>query len=193
MDGISLGDLTQLFNQAFPILPGVPGNNPKQALRQFSAEEVGPIQITRSPCPLWAQGDILDPITFPIWPDEGTPRYFEAPGMIMNSTCDLDRKDNVVLCPCLRLDDFKGLSSYEDIPKNTIFDFFFIGKCIDSTEWAVDLSRPVTLPRERIQARLEEGLVHRLHSLTQKGWYLFITKFAMKYLRSDDLDTMKQR
>ena len=191
MTGISLGELIKLFNEAFPILPG--SEKPEQALRQFYAEEIGVIQIIRSPVPLWAQGDILEPIPFVNWSEEGEPVFLEAPGMIMTSTCDLDRKENIVLCPCLRLTDLKDLSAYKFIPENTVFDFLFLGKCLTGDEWVVDLSYPMTLPRQRIEKRIEEGNVSRKHSLTDKGWYLFITKFAIKYLRPDDSTTMSQR
>ncbi|QSJ15950.1 hypothetical protein JYQ62_29830 [Nostoc sp. UHCC 0702] len=193
MTGISLGDLVKFFNDAFPILPGSPFGEPEQSLRQFYAEEIGVIQVIRDPLPLWAQGDILEPIPFIDWSEEGESVFFEAPGMIMNSTCDLDRKENIVLCPCLILTDLKELSAYKDIPKNTVFDFFFLGKCLTGDEWVVDLSHPMTLPRHRIEKRIEEGSVTRKHSLTDKGWYLFITKFAIKYLRNDDFETMSQR
>ncbi|MDZ8083146.1 MAG: hypothetical protein RMX35_29285 [Nostoc sp. DcaGUA01] len=193
MAGISLGELIRLFNEAFPILPGSPVGEPEQYLRQFYAEEIGVIQMIRNPLPLWAQGDILEPIPFIDWSEEGEPVFFEAPGMIMNSTCDLDRKENIVLCPCLMLTDLKQLSAYKDIRKNTVFDFLFLGECLTGDEWVVDLSHPMTLPRQRIKKRIEEGSVSRKHSLTDKGWYLFITKFAIKYLRSDDFETMSQR
>jgi len=193
MASISLGELIKLFNEACPILPGSPAGEPEQALRQFYAEEIGLIQIIRNPLPLWAQGDILEPITFVTWSEEGEPGFFEAPGMIINSTCDLDRKEEIVLCPCIMLSELKQLSAYKDIPKNTVFDFLFLGSCLTGDEWVVNLSYPVTLPRQRIKKRIEEGNISRKHSLTDKGWYLFITKFAIKYLRSDDFETMAQR
>jgi hypothetical protein len=191
MTGISLGEFIQLFNEAFPIFPGF--EKPEQALRQFYAEEIGIIEVIRSPLPFWAQGDILEPIPFIDWSEEGEPVFWEAPGMIVTSTCDLDRKDYVALCPCLKLVDLKELSAYKAIPENTVFDFLFLGHCLTGDDWVVDLSHPMTLPRQRIEKRLAESLVVRKHSLTDKGWYLFITKFALKYLRPDDLGTMNQR
>jgi hypothetical protein len=194
MAGILLGKLLQrYFDEAFPILPGSSPREPEQALDQFYNEQIGVIQAVRDPLPEWSQGDIIDPIPFIDWSDEGEPMYFNAPGMIVNSSCDLDRKENIVICPCLMLSDLKGLRAYNDISKNTVFDFLFIGKCINGDEWAVDLSRLMTLPRKRILAKINEGSIGRKHSLTDKGWYLFITKFAMKYLRSDDPETMGQR
>jgi hypothetical protein len=192
MSGISLGDLIKLFDRACPILPGSFGDS-EQALRQFCAEEIGLIQIVRSPLPEWAQGDILDPLLFIEWNEEGDPMSYNAPGMIMSSTCDLDRKKNIVICPCFKLSDLQELSAYQDIPKNTVFDFLFLGSCLTGDEWVVDLSNPITLPRERIEKQIEEGRIYRKHSLTDKGWYLFITKFALKYLRPDDLETLQQR
>ena len=81
----------------------------------------------------------------------------------------------------------------DDIAKNTVFEFFYIDKILDGNKWAVDLSRPMTLSRNRILSNLHSENIIRKHSLTDKGWYLFITKFSMKYFRSDDLGTMNQR
>jgi hypothetical protein len=91
------------------------------------------------------------------------------------------------------LNDLKELSAYNDISKNIVFDFLFLGKCLTGDEWVVDLSHPMTLPRKRTIAKIQEESISRKHSLTDKGWYLLITKFAMKYLRSDDPETMGQR
>jgi hypothetical protein len=193
MSGVPLTDLIELFNAAFPILPGSPAREPEQALRQFYAEEIGLIQVICDPVPEWAQGDIIEPIPFVDWNDQGEAVFFEAPGMVMTSTCDLDRREHVAFCPCFALADLKKLGAYKDIPKNTVFDFFFIGKCLTGEDWVVDLSRLITLPRQRIIKRLDDRDIARQHSLTQRGWYLFITKFAMKYLRSDDPETMSQR
>jgi hypothetical protein len=191
MSGISLEKLIRLFNGAFPILPG--SEKPEQALQQFDVEETGAIQVIKSPVELWSQGDILEPILFLDWSEEGEPVYWEAPGMIVTNTCDLDRKENIVFCPCFKLADLQELSAFKDIRENTVFDFFFLGKCLGGEEWTVDLSHPMTLPRQRVKERIEMGQVLRRHSLTQKGWYLFITKFAIKYLRPDDPSTMEQR
>jgi hypothetical protein len=108
MAGISLEELLfQYFNEAFPILPGSSPREPEQALQQFYKENIGVIQTVKDPLLEWSQGDILEPIPFVDWSEEGEPVFFEAPGMIMNCTCDLDRKENIVLCPCLMLRDFQ--------------------------------------------------------------------------------------
>lgn len=194
MTGISLEELLfQCFNEAFPILPGSSPREPEQALQQFSRENIGVIQTVKDPLPEWSQGDIIDPVPFIDWSDDGEPVFFEAPGMIVSSTCDLDRKEHIVLCPCLMLDDLKEMTAYSDIRKNTVFDFLFLGKCITGDEWVVNLSYPMTFPRKRMLTKMQEKSISRKHSLTDKGWYLFITKFAMKYLRSDDPETMGQR
>lgn len=106
---------------------------------------------------------------------------------------DISKTQLLQLWEINKLDDEGTLLSIKDIPKNTVFDFFFLGECLTGDEWVVDLSHPMTLPRQRIEKRIEEGNVSRKHSLTDKGWYIFITKFAIKYLRSDDFETMSQR
>ena len=103
MNEVPLDDLIGLFDRAYPILPDTPEGDVRKAIDQFNYARVGSIQVICDPLEEWAQGDIIDPLIFLEWSDEGKPIFFDAPGMIITSTCDLDRKDNIVVCPCYSL------------------------------------------------------------------------------------------
>jgi len=193
MNEVHLDDLVDLFYRAFPILPDTPEGDVRKAIDQFSSKKIGAIQVIREPLAELSQGDILSPVTFIEWSDQGEPINFTAPGMIITSTCDLDRKGNIVFCPCYRLSKLGNSSFIRDISENTIFEFFYVDKLFDGHTWAVDLSRPMTLPRDRVFEKIDDGDISKKHSLTDKGWYLFITKFSMKYFRPDDFGTMQLR
>lgn len=193
MNQVSLGTLIDVFDKAFPILPSISKNDPRTALDQFNQLKIGSIQVISDPLKEWSQGDIVEPLTFIEWSDEGKPYSIEAPGMIITNTCDLDRKDNIVFCPCFPLSKLGDKKIVEDISQNIVFEFFYIDKALDGSEWAVDLSRPMALPRKRVFEKLELNTIVRKHSLTSRGWYLFITKFSMKYFRPDDSETMESR
>ncbi|MCA6586548.1 MAG: hypothetical protein IM531_04835 [Pseudanabaena sp. M090S1SP1A06QC] len=193
MNEVYLDDLFDLFHRAFPILPDTPENNVRKAIDQFSTQRIGAIQVIRDPLEELSQGDILDPIPFIEWSDKGEPMNFIAPGMVITSTCDLDRKGNIVFCPCYRLSSLGNKDFIKEISENTIFDFFYVDKLFDGDTWAVDLSRPMTLLRNRVIEKINNGDISKKHSLTDKGWYLFITKFSMKYFRPDDFGTMQLR
>jgi len=195
MNEVHLDDLVDLFYRAFPILPDTPEGDVRKAIDQFSTQRLGSIQVIRDPLEELSQGDILNPIPFIEWSDQGEPSNFTAPGMIITSTCDLDRKGNIVFCPCYQLSILgSGNSSFsKNISENTVFEFFYVDKLFDGNTWAVDLSRPMTLPRDRVFEKIYNGDISKKHSLTDKGWYLFITKFSMKYFRPDDSATMQLR
>jgi hypothetical protein len=193
MSGIKLDDLIRFLRESFPINPNLAIGDPKRAIEQFYAEEIGTIQVLCDPVPEWSQGDILESIPFIDFSDDGKISHFIAPGMIVTSSCDLDRKDNIVFCPCFPLEKFKSLSAYQEISKNHVFEFFFIGRVSTGEEWVVDLSNLMTLRRNRILSQIQTGAISRMHSLTQVGWYIFITKFSMKYFRPDDPENMRSR
>ncbi|MDF5732594.1 MAG: hypothetical protein PUP92_32520 [Rhizonema sp. PD38] len=192
MGGIQLDGLIQYLQQVFPIYPDETTADARLAIEQFGIKN-NRIQVLSDPIQEWSQGDILNIIPFLNFTEDGQVSNFKAPGMIITSTCDLDRKETIVLCPCFSLEQFKSLKAYADIPKNTVFEFFFIGNGLTGGEWVVDLSRPLTLPRYRVFKQIQDGNITRLHSLTRVGWYLFITKFSMKYFRPDDSSTMYTR
>jgi hypothetical protein len=191
--GIDLGALADAFHRAFPVLPGTRPGEEVEAIEQFSSLYRGNLQVLRDPILEWSQGDILSQVLFIDFDNDGNVRSGKAPGMIATSTCDLDRKENVLFMRCLPLQSLERLSSYKEIPKNKIYQFLYIGQAIDEKEWVVDLSAITALPRQRVLKNIEEGKIHRLHSLTREGWYLFITKFAMNYLRTEDGDNMATR
>jgi len=193
MNEVPLGDMISLFNKAYPILPDTPGGDTKRAIEQFYSSNIGSVQVISDPLPEWSQGDIVEPLIFIDWNEDGEPLHFESPGMIITSTCDLDRKDNVVFCPCYLLSSLGDKNLISDASKNIVFEFFYVDKILDGNQWVVDLSRPMTLPRERVFKKLESGDISRRHSLTSRGWYLFITKFSMKYFRPDDPDNFDLR
>jgi len=192
MGGIQLDGLIQYLQKAFPVYPDGNTADARLALEQFGTQNSS-IQVLCDPVKQWSQGDILNIIPFLNFTKDGKVSNFQAPAMIITSTCDLDRKEKIVVCPCFPLENFKPLNSYSEIPKNNVFEFFFIGSGLRGGEWVVDLSHPMTLLRERVSKRIQEGNIIRLHSLTQVGWYLFITKFSMKYFRPDDPPTMQER
>jgi len=180
-------DLRAFLQNSVPVLPGVTIGNQQAAIDQFKAQNIGAINILQDPVAQIAQGDILELIPFLEFSPEGRANNFDAPGMIVTSSCDLDRKDNVVLCPCFPKEKTARLSGHNDIISNLNYQFFYTGI------WTVDLSRPIALPRKLLLKRIKEGQIIRSHSLTQAGWYLFITKFSLLYFRTDDQDTMSSR
>lgn len=192
MGGIQLEGLIEYLQNIFPIYPNKTTGDARLAVEQFGVQN-NRIQVLTNPVTEWSQGDILSTIPFLKFTEDGQISNFKAPGMIITSSCDLDRKETIVLCPCFPLKNFEKFGCYAEIPKNRVFEFFYIGYGLTGDEWVVDLSRPMTLLRNRVLKRIEEGDIVRLHSLTQIGWYLFITKFSMNYFRPDDPSTMLER
>jgi hypothetical protein len=193
MSGIQLGDLVSFLHESFPINPNLAIGDPKRAIEQFYAEEIGTVQVLCNPVPELSQGDILTSIPFIDFSDDGKLFHFITPGMIVTSSCDLDRKDKIVFCPCFPLEQFRALKAYKEISKNHVFEFFFIGRVSTGEEWVVDLSNLMTLRRSRVFHQIQTESISRMHSLTQIGWYIFITKFSMKYFRPDDPENMRLR
>ncbi|MBW4450753.1 MAG: hypothetical protein KME38_28990 [Spirirestis rafaelensis WJT71-NPBG6] len=192
MGGIQLDSLIQYLQKAFPIYPDETTADARLAVEQFGIKN-NRVQVLSDPVQEWSQGDILNTIPFLDFTEDGKLSNIKAPGMIITSTCDLDRKETIVLCPCFPLEKFKPLKAYTEISKNNVFEFFFIGNGLTGGEWVVDISRPMTLLRSRLLKRIKDGDITRLHSLTRVGWYLFITKFSMKYFRPDDSSTLYER
>jgi hypothetical protein len=194
MSDIDLGALTELLQQVAQVLPSVPTDNQQLALDQFTKDSLSKsITILRDAISQWSQGDILYSVPFIIFTPQGEPKTLNVPGMIITSSCDLDRKPTIVFCPCFSMSALPPSINRKDVQNNLNYQFLYLGKDFRGEELIVDFNLPSALPRERILQKLENNSTTRAYSLTQIGWYLFITKFSLNYLRSDDSDTMSSR
>lgn len=194
MSDIDLGELTELLQQVAQVLPNVPTDKQQLALDQFSIGSLGKsITVLGNAIAEWSQGDILYSVPFTIFTPQGEPKTLTAPGMIITSSCDLDRKSTVVFCPCFSMRDLPPGINNENVKSNLNYQFLYLGKDFRGEELIVDFNLPSALPRERVLQNIKNNSIIRHYSLSQIGWYLFITKFSLNYLRSDDSDTMRSR
>ncbi|AFY70599.1 hypothetical protein Pse7367_2338 [Thalassoporum mexicanum PCC 7367] len=161
------------------------------SIEQFKSSNS--LSILRSPLEQWTQGDIISEVPFLIFAGDGKPSIFKAPGITLTNTCDLVRRDYVSFCPCISASKLERSPNYTDILKQKVFEFFYIGRSDIGDELIVFLSQPMSLRRDRVIKSMENSAIKRVNSLTQFGWYYFITKFSIKYFRPDDPTTMESR
>lgn len=125
------------------------------------------------------QGDIVGPLPFS-WIDEnGDQVEYESHGLVLSATCDVENDDLVSVCVCIpgstaRQEDIIN----EEVEAQRAFRLMFLSG--GGGEFVADFARIMTIPSRVIGDRLA-----RSWSLTQFGYYMFLTKLTVHFMRPE--------
>jgi hypothetical protein len=137
------------------------------------------------------QGDIVDDITFVVQDEHGDFGELNAPGMLISHSCDLTDDSTVVFAACRPMSLFKRHKSISDIKNNTFFGAFYLNSVPTHGEIVVDFGILQSLRRSILEARLAQGRTRRISSFTNLGYYFFVAKLTVRFLRPQPLDEIR--
>ena len=78
------------------------------------------------------------------------------------------------------------------IKRNRTFRLFYIPDP-ETKDLLIDFSLLTTLSRTTFQSLLQKGMVHRVAALSQIGYYMFICKLTVFFMRPEDAQVNKDR
>ena len=162
----------------------------KNAIAQFEKEGAKVNYLTNKPLSVLSQGDILTEIPFVYYDENGKVKQFKANAMIISTSCNIDRKENLLFVPVLPVDKFTG--KVDDLYSNQIFDYMYLHDDLLKNQY-IDFSHFCTYNRNLIKKVMESGKVKRVASLNQIGYYFFIVKLTVYLMRKEDTDTLNER
>ena len=185
--------LVEFINFVDSVLPSVSPDfrdGAKNAILQFERDGEQLKYMMNEPLDDLSQGDIISKVPFSYFGDDGKQRLFTADAFVLSTSCHIDQKGRIVLCPVLPISGFKG--NIDDLQKNTIFDFMYIPDNIMKDNY-IDFEYMGTYSRDLIFRGLSEGRIERIGSLNQLGYYFFIIKLTVYLMRKEDKDTLNRR
>jgi hypothetical protein len=177
--------LTDLF-------PSVDPENVKELLRKHWQQLPLPRDLfaTQLP-PSICQGDILNPITFIIQDKAGEFAAIDAPGMLLSHSCDFDTDDHIIFAACKRANDYLQHPAYSNIRSNLYFNAFFLEGTPEIGDIIVDFETVQSVRRTVLSEALTDGRIHRVSSLTTLGYYFFLAKLTVRFLRPQSKDEVR--
>lgn len=185
--------LKELIEFVDSVLPAVPLDTKKglqEAIAQFDKEGEQINFLMKNLLGELSQGDILSEIPFIYFDDDGNQIMFKAKAMVLSTSCHIDNKDKMVLVPIIPIDEFEG--NIIELKKNKVVDFMYIpdGKMADMF---IDFEIMNTFSKKMICEGIKKGIIRRLASLSQIGYYLLIIKLTIYLMRREDTDTLSER
>lgn len=139
------------------------------------------------------QGDIVSELTFLSLSEDGRVSKARLPAMLLSHSCDFDNASHsVTFAPVFPFAAFAanaGLAGY--LRKNQVFDRLFLPSVSGLGDRVVDFSRAQPFPVALIKNRCNNDPRFRQTSFTQVGYYFFVAKLAIHFLRPQAADELR--
>lgn len=185
-------EFIEFCQKLFPSIDPYTAEQAKKAMLQFEGEH-GPA-LTRSftDTDIW-QGDVFSDMPFFFTDDDGQLRTMSCKAFLLSNTCDAVRDDNLLFAAMRPLSDFQENRSLIDgIKRNQRYSAFYLPDVILGDEF-VDFEMISTFSRKKFTELLEARKIRRLASLSQVGYYMFICKLTVFFMRPEDVEVNKDR
>jgi hypothetical protein len=174
------------------LFPSVDPKNVKDFLRKHWKHFPLPVDLfaTQIP-PAICQGDILTPITFVIQDQSGEFGEIEAPGMLLSHSCDFDTDDHIIFAVCRPMSDYVTHSAISNIRSNLYFNTFSLEGTPEVGDIVVDFGIVQSVRRTVLSESISDGRIRRVASLTTLGYYFFLAKFTVRFLRPQSMEEVR--
>lgn len=139
------------------------------------------------------QGDIFTEIPFFFTDETGQLRTIKRKAQLLSNTCDASRDDLLLFAALHPLNDFRQNPSMVDgIKKNKRYSALYLPDQLLQNEY-VDFELINSMSRETFLKLHEMGKVKRVATLTLVGYYMFICKMTVFFMRPEDVDVNSSR
>lgn len=139
------------------------------------------------------QGDIFSEIPFVFVDEYGNVNVKEYKAQLISNTCDAVRDDNLLFAAVKPIDELsENQSLVANIKRNKIFSDFYLPDRHLNTSFT-DFEMITTMSREMFQNLASEHLIRRIATLNSVGYYMFICKLTVFFMRPEDVETNLNR
>lgn len=185
-----LKEFVELAESVLPSLDNEIANNAKLAISQFEESGKKYNLTTGKVLQQLSQGDIISDIPFYVMKDDGQIYKYKAWGMILSMSCSIDNKNKIIIAPVFPEDNF--FLDKTSLRSNKIFDYFYIPD-ISAGGIFADFSSICTYDKNVILKGIKDKKIIRLYSLSQLGYYMFLMKLTICFMRKEDTVTLNER
>jgi hypothetical protein len=139
------------------------------------------------------QGDIIGPVTFKWVGDEGEWVEDRGLGLVLSNSCDAESDDYITVALSFEYQEFAAdpaISARADfaigVANNLVTNLLFLPAVPDAGDLVSDLSTVLTLSRRFLERRLADGTIRRYSAFSDFGYYVFLSKLSLHYLRPEE-------
>lgn len=185
-----LDEFIDFTQSLFPSISPYVKERTKTAMKQFELSGKKLNLFNYRPYDYLTQGDIFEGIPFTRIEEDGNISAYRGKGMLISNTCSADHDDEIVIAPLLDIDSL-GLNR-ADIFNNLHYRLLYLpDERYES--YVVDFSLLNTFNKDVLNRMIVQGRVVKETSLNQFGFYLFLCKLTICFMRPEDEDVQADR
>lgn len=185
-------DFIEFCHQLFPHIDPYTKEKAKHAMEQFEKSDK-PLLTKFETDPSLFQGDVFSEIPFFYIDETGQQKQIWRKAQLLSNTCDAVRDNTLVFAALHPLSDFnENQSMVDSIKRNKKYNVFYLRDSILAEE-CVDFEMINTISREAFLALIRAEKVRRIASLTLVGYYMFICKLTVFFMRPEDIEVNTNR
>lgn len=204
-----MNEFIDFVKSIYPCIDDIKAENAKNTIKQFAIENHKKNGsslfegkkynfLENEPDSEFRQGDIIDNLTFYYIDENGDELKYTSKAMLISNTCDSSRDQYLHFAPLMRIDDIientdetKRLKYRKDIISNLIFRFMYIPNH-KLEEYVVNFHLITSYPRNLIFSSIKNGEKSIEYSLNLTGYYLFLCKLTVYFIRNENNDETKR-
>jgi hypothetical protein len=174
------------------LFPGVNPETAKQCIQDLTNDPPEPRELFALTLPNDIyQGDMLEPVDFLGYGADGGYVESSLVGMLMSHSCDMAEDQKVIFAACHPADRYHAHSAWGQIRRNRFYELMYLAGVPTKGDVIVDLATVQTVPTSRIRDQLAENNLTRISSFTPIGYYFFVAKLTVHFLRAREDDEVR--
>ena len=188
-----IADFIEFCYRLFPSIDPYTKEQAKLCMKQFENVNGALLTSRYNEAEDLTQGDIFSEIPFFYIDNNGQQKMIRRKAQLLSNTCDAVRDNTLIFAALHPIDEFtSNKSMIEGIKQNHRYSALYLPDNPISDEF-VDLEMINTISREAFISFLEMGKVRRVASLTQVGYYMFLCKLTVFFMRPEDVEVNSSR
>lgn len=188
-----INEFVKFCTELFPSISPYTKEGLKKAIEEYKTLQKKFLCLNEKPYEKISQGDIFSDIPFYYTDECGDQCIITAKAQLLSNTCDADHDDNIILAAVYPISDISdNAQKLISIKNNTTYNLFYIPDS-GADQYVVDFSMLNSISRHSFNAYRECGKIKTLASLSDFGYYLFLAKLTVFFMRPESADVRDSR
>lgn len=139
------------------------------------------------------QGDIIENVSLIRVGEDGEITQAVRTVIVLSNSCDIENDDYIVVAPFFSFTEVNfNKSRIEEMKLNKFYGKLYFPDVSEEPMFA-DFSFAQSLPKRYFQKSLKNNTMKILHSLNLVGYYLFLCKLTIHFMRPENADLQNER
>ena len=184
-------ELISFTHELFPSINPYTAEQAKRALDQFEITGRTHQYFFSRPFSFLVQGDIIGDLSFIKYQPDGQQTILKTKGILISNTCSSDKDKQIVFSPLISLNEVEE-EVRSSVIGNKIFRLLYYPDQ-HFPDHVIDLSIVNSFPTELIYTGLNSQKFIKYASLNTLGYYIFLIKLTVHFLRAEDSEVQRDR